>query len=303
MPLGGFIQGLFGSDKAPMAVLNRYAQPAAVASGRLATRTLRDIQPDLANAFNTYMAGQARQEGLAGEQADVLRTLLGRRLADDPSRNLENIFRIAFSQIDPNVLAPLAAGDVSRNRLDRMAAGINTGAIDSTAERLRNARIASGRYYDVARNVYNAVPQLFNSAYSQGAANDAAAAGFIPGISAAYESVASRPTTGILNRINAARSGVGLGSDAINAITAATQGYKTPKNFWDRLGGVLKEDEATVMQLAQMALSAYTGGLAGGGGGGGLGGIMSMFGGGGGAAAGGRPMQSIQTPTPYYPVG
>lgn len=305
MPLSDVI-GMFGSDKPPKAIPNRLAAPIQGAGRALATSTLKAIRPDIAAAFDTYMAGQGRQEGLAADQEGTLRTLLARRLADDPQTNLENIFRTAFSQIDPNVIAPLARFDVNSNILANRARGVSPGAIDSTAERLRNARVASGRYYDVARNVYNVVPQLFNSAYAQGQANDASAAGFIPQISAGYEAVSSRPFQAILNRLRAVAEGQGVESRGIANAVAATQGYQQPQNWADKLSKVLKADEATVMQLAQMALSAYTGGLAGGGaggGGGGLGGIMSMFGGmGGGGATSARPMQSIQTPTPYYPV-
>lgn len=280
MPLSDVI-GMFGSDKAPTAVANRYAAPIMTADRRLATNTLNAIRPDLQNAFNYYMGGQGNQERLAGQQEGVLNQLLQRRLSDDPNQNLRNIFQTAFSQIDPNVISPLARFDVNTNRLNRMAGGFSPGAVDSTAERLRNARIASGRFYDVARTAYGVVPQLFNSAYAQGAANDAAAAGYVPQISAGYEALYNRPTTGIMNRIAAARAAQGIATQGIQNAVSGTQGFKAHSNWADKLSKVLKADEATVMQIAQMALSAYTGGLAGGGGGGGLGSIMSMFGGGG----------------------
>lgn len=285
MPLSDII-GMFGSDKPPTAVANRYAAPLMNAGRRLAVGALSSLRTDIPNAFNTYLAGQGRQEALAGQQEGVLNTLLQRRLADDPQQNLRNIFETAFSQIDPNVVSPLARFDVNSNILANRARGINPGAIDSTAERLRNARVASGRYYDVARNVYNVVPQLYNSSYAQGLQNDQAAAGFVPGISAAYEAVAGRPMQGIMNQIAAVRAGQGIESQGIQNALAGTQGYRENKNWADKLSKALNADEQTVMKIAQMALSAYTGGLAGGGGGGGMGSLMSMFGGGGG---GGQP--------------
>lgn len=285
MPLSDII-GMFGSTKAPTAVANRYAAPIMNSGRRLAVGALNSLATDIPNAFNTYLAGQGQQEALAGQQAGVLNTLLNRRLADDPQQNLRNIFETAFSQIDPNVVSPLARFDVNTNILANRARGINPGAIDSTAERLRNARVASGRYYDVARNVYNVVPSLYNSAYAQGLSNDQATAGFVPGISAAYEAVAGRPLQGIMNSIAATRAGQGIESQGIQNALAGTQGYRENKNFADKLSKALSADEQTVMKIAQMALSAYTGGLAGGGGGGGLGGLMSMFGGGGGQPSG-----------------
>lgn len=291
MPLSDLV-GMFGSDAPPRAILNRHAAPIQGAGKALATSTLRAIRPDIAAAFDTYMAGQGKQEGLAADQEGTLRTLLARRLADDPQTNLENIFRTAFSQIDPNVIAPLARFDVNTGILANRARGISPGAIDSTAERLRNARVASGRYYDVARNVYNVVPQLFNSAYAQGQANDASAAGFIPQISAGYEAVSSRPFQAIMNRLRAVAEGQGVESRGIANAVSATQGYQQPQNFADKFSKMLKADEKAVMDIAQMALSLYSGGALGGAGGagGGLGGLMKMFGGGG---SGGTPQYGV----------
>jgi hypothetical protein len=298
MPAGNVIQGLLGSDKPPKAILNRYTAPVARAGAALAANTLRGLIPGGQLAYDIYMAGQGRQEGLAGQQENVLNTLLNRRLADDPNQNLANIFQTAFSQIDPNVVSPLARFDVNSNILAQRARGISPGAIDSTAERLRNARVASGRYYDVARNVYNVVPQLFNSAAAQGQANDFAAAGFVPQISAGYEAVSGRPTQGIMNRISTAGAGGNLAGQAIGNVNAATQGFKTPRNFADRLGSTMAAEEQGIMNLAQGALSSI-GGMGGGEGGGG--------GGGGGAPAAGSiypgaggMYQSIATPTGGY---
>jgi hypothetical protein len=222
---------------------------------------------------------------LAGQQEGVLNTLLNRRLAYDPNQSLRDIFQTAFSQIDPNVISPLSRFDVNTNILANRARGINTGAIDSTAERLRNARIASGRYYDVARQVYGVVPTLFNQSYAQGIGSDQAAAGYVPGISAAYEAVANRPFQGLLNRINAARQGQGIESQGIANALAATQGYKTHKNIADKIGGALGADEKTAMDIAKMALSFYSGGTLGGAGGG----LSSLFGGMGGGQPSGTP--------------
>lgn len=293
MPLSDMI-GMFGSNNPPTAIQNRFAAPTQLAGRRLATNTLNAIRTDLPNAYNTYIADQGLQRGLADEQAGTLRTLLNRRMGYDPNQNLRDIFETAFSQIDPNIISRLSAGDVARGRLNDRVTG-RTAGVDSTMQRLRDAATNSGRYYDLARNVYNVVPTLFNQSYSQGLGSDQAAAGYIPGISAAYEAVANRPMQGIMNRINAVRAGQGIETQGIANAMASTQGYQQDQNWADKFSKALKADEQTVMQIAQMALSAYTGGLGGGmggGGGGGMGGLMSMFGGGGGGAGSGAPAGS-----------
>jgi hypothetical protein len=296
MPLSDWVK-IFGSDKSPTAERNRYAAPIQTSGRRLAVNTLDSLRTDIPNAFNTYMAGQGRQEALAGQQEGVLNTLLGRQLAYDPAQSLRDTFQTAFSQIDPNLVSRISAGDAARSRLHDMAIGRLAG-VDSTTQRLRDAAAASRSYYDLARNVYNVVPTLFNSVYQQGIGSNQAAAGYVPGISAAYEAVANRPYQGILNRINAARQGQGIESQGIANALAATQGYKQHQNWADKIGGALGADEKTAMDLAKMALSFYTGGLAGGGGGGGggMGSLMSMFGGGGGGQPGGTPAYGSQYP-------
>jgi hypothetical protein len=297
MPLSDWVK-IFGSNKPPTAVRNLYAAPIQTAGRRLAVDSLNSLRTELPGAYNAYNAFQPKQEELAGQQEGVLNTLLNRRLAYDPNQSLRDIFQTAFSQIDPNVVSPLSRFDVNTNILANRARGINTGAIDSTAERLRNARIASGRYYDVARQVYGVVPTLFNQSYQQGIGSDQAAAGYVPGISAAYEAVANRPMQGLLNYINAARQGQAIESQGITNALGSTQGYKQHQNWADKAAGALGADEKAAMDIAKMALSFYTGGLAGGGagGGGGMGGLMSMFGGGGGGQPSGTPAYGSQYP-------
>lgn len=295
MPLSDIV-GMFGSTKPPTAVANRFAQPIMNSGRRLAVNTLNSLRTDIPNAFNTYLAGQGKQEELAGQQEHILNTLLNRRMADDPMQNLRDVFSTAFAQIDPNILNRLSANDVNRNRLNLMVAGVNPGAARSTSEDLRDARVSSGRYYDLARNVYNVVPTLFNSAHTQGLANDQVAAGFVPGISAAYEAVSGRPMQGVLNRIAAARAAQGIETQGIENQMRGTQGYKTNTNFADKFSKALAADEKAVMDIAQMALSLYTGGLAGGGGGGGIGGMLGKMFGSGGGQPGGTPSFGSQYP-------
>jgi hypothetical protein len=261
---GGALASLFGKDAAPRAVLNRFAAPTAKPLGQYGGTLLGDIEPLQQQAVTDYLGMQPKFQGLAGQQEGVLNTLLGRRLNADPNQLLQNIGQTAFGFIDPNVVSPLAKFDVNYDTLSRRARGLNPAAVDSTAERLRNARIASGRYYDTAKQAYSALPQLYNEAFGQGLSNDAAAAGLVPQIAAGYESVASRPWNAINQRIASAGGASDAASKAIQGVLAATQGYKTPKNWADRIGAASQNLSGSVGDLAGLY-----GSLGGGGGGGG----------------------------------
>lgn len=265
--IGGSVAQLFGSDAAPKAILNRYAAPTAKAGGALSTDLLKDTNSLSKSALDDYMGLQPKFNALAGQQEGVLNSLLNRRMNADPNALLKDVGNTAFSFINPNVINPLAAHDVAADTLMRRARGINPGAVDSTADRLRNARIASGRYYDVARDAYQALPNLYGQAFNQNAANESAASGLVPQIAQTYEGVATRPTTGLLNRINTANSALGAGGSSIANINAATQGFKQPRNWADRVGAASQEigsgmsaDMGRVASLASSLGSAAGGG-------------------------------------------
>lgn len=262
--LGGAIGSLFGSDDAPRAVLNRFAAPTAKPLGRYGGSLLADIEPLQRQAVTDYLGFQPRMTALAGQQENVLNTILGRRLRADPEQLLRDVGQTAFSFIDPNVVSPLARFDVNYDTLARRARGLNPAALDSTAERLRNARIASGRYYDTARQAYAALPGLYNEAFGQGLSSDAAAASLVPQIAAGYESVAARPWNAINQRISSAGGAADTANRAIQGVLAATQGYKTPKNWADRIGAASQDLGRGAEGIAGLF------GLGGGGGGGGL---------------------------------
>ena len=234
--IGGSIATLFGSDDPPKAILNRFAAPTAKAGGRLSTDLLTDVNALSKDALDAYMAGQGKIGSLVGQQENVLNSILNRNLAMDPSQVLQNLGNTAFGFINPNVLTPLAAHDANADMLARRARGLNPASVDSSAGRLRNARIASGRYLDASRDAYNALPNLFGQALNANTQNLANAASITPQIGAAYEGLFARPTTGILNRINTAAAGQNAGGLGIQNILNATQGYQTPQNFADRLG-------------------------------------------------------------------
>lgn len=262
---GGALADLFGSDAAPKAILNRYAAPTARAGGTLSTNLLSDVNSLGKTALDQYLAAQPGMERLAGQQENTLQGILGRRLNADPNALLKSVGDTAYGFINPDVINPLSAADVNRDILTRRARGLNPAAVDSTSERLRNARIASGRYYDVARDVNANLPNLYGQAFNQNAANEAAASGIIPQIQQNYESVAARPTTGLMNRINTAGAATGVGGQSIGNINAATQGFKQPRNWADKIGAASQTIgegvSGTLGQVGQLA-----GALGGGGG-------------------------------------
>ncbi len=257
---GGAIASLFGSDEAPKAVLNRFAAPTAKASGRLATNLLGDVDTLGKTALDDYLAQQPRMRALAGDQEAVLREQLAARRGADPTALLRDVGNVAYGFINPNVINPLAQFDVNQNILSRRARGLNPAAVDSTSERLRNARVASQRYYDVARDVNANLPNLYGQAFNQGEANMAAQAGILPQVAAAYEGVANRPFTGIANRVAAAGGAQNVGAQGIQNITGATQGFKQPRNWADRVGAASQDIGQMVGGIANLAGGAAGGG-------------------------------------------
>lgn len=258
---GGALASLFGSDDAPKAVLNRFAAPTAKASGALSSGLLNDVNSLSKNALDQYLSYQPKMGALVGQQEGVLNSILNRRLGADPVGLLRDVGNTAFGFIDPNVLNPLAAYDVNADALMRRARGLNPAAVDSTADRLRRSRIASDRYYTAARDAYASLPNLYGQAFNQGALNDNAAAGLLPQIAASYEGLATRPVTGLMQRIGTAGAANQVGGQGIQNILNSTQGYKQPQNFFDRLGAASQDIGNMVNGIAGVA-----GGAAGGGG-------------------------------------
>ncbi len=233
---GGAIASLFGSNASPKAVLNRFNRKTVRSGNRLAQDLLDDTNRLTKDQLDTFLGGQDRQQQLADQQSDVLQGVLQRRLDADPNQLLQQIGDTAFSFIDPNVVAPLARADVNRNILQRRARGLNPAAVDSTADRLRNARIASGRFLDASNQAFRALPNLFGQAFGQQQQNLLEAGNIVPLIAAGQEAVNRRGTQGILDRIRTAGAAGNIASQAIGNVNAATQGFKQPRNFADRIG-------------------------------------------------------------------
>lgn len=290
--MAGSIFSAFGSDKVTPRYLNPSLNKPLVDLGKSA---LSSLQTGGQAAEDMYNLGTARQQALMGEQEGVTRNLLNRRLNADPNQLLQQIGQTAFGFIDPNVVAPLSQFDVNSDRLMRSARGLNPAAVDSTSERLRNARIASGRYLDTARQAYGALPGLYNSAYGQGIQNEQIAQGLLPSVMRGYRALDMAPAEAAQIRADLANQGAGNVGNINEATKSGVFGYKQHKNVWDKLAQVDSTIKSDVQDIVGMA-----GSLAGMGGGQGGGGAPAGGAGGGGggfgsitAGAGGNPYVSV----------
>jgi len=257
-----------------------------------------------ADAFaKDWAAGTDRQRSLQDEQSGIIRELLARRMGSDPNQLLGDIQDTLFSRINPDVVAPLAQFDVNDDRLRRMAAGINPAAVNSTADRLRSSRVASGRYYDVARQLSSLLPNLFTSAYNADVNNADIAAHYIPTLMSGYRDIDSSVLTPIRTRIGLT-GGAGSAVQGTNeAIGSGIFGYQKKRNWADRLGDASEAAWQSTKDILNTAASLYgsfsgLGGMGGGGGGGG--GIGGMLGGGGGSSGGSSGGTSAAPPQPRF---
>lgn len=295
MPILSAIGAGFGSDE----VTPRYLAPSLTKPlAKLGKQALSSLGTGAAAAEQKYNLGTARQEGLMGEQEGVVRQLLSRALNQDPNQLLQDVGRTAFGFIDPNVVAPLSRFDVNYDRLGRMARGLSPAAVDSTAQRLRDARIASGRYYDVARNIYGQLPQLYNQVFNAGLSNADLAAGYLPGLMRGYRQLDVAPLEAAQLVSNAANMGSQNVGNINNALRSGVYGYQQQRNIWDRLGAVDTSMWNSLKDAVQMAASVYGGML---GGGAGLGGLGGMMGGGGGGGVAQPAAQPAPRFIPYNP--
>lgn len=272
--MAGSIFSAFGSDKVTPRYLTKGLNAPLVDLGKSA---LNSLQTGGQAAEDKYNLGTARQESLMGEQEGIARNLLNRRLNADPNALLKTIGDTAFGFINPNVVNPLSQFDVNSNKLMRAARGLNSASVDSTAERLRNAQIASGRYLDTARQAYGALPGLYNSAYGQGVQNDQMAQGYIPGVMRGYRNLDTAPAEAAQIRSDLANQGAGNVGAINQAVKSGVYGYKQGKNIWDKLAAVDSGIKSDIKDVVGMA-----GSLAGMGGGQGGGGMPAGAGAGGG---------------------
>lgn len=293
--MAGSIFSAFGSDKVTPRYLTKGLNAPLTDLGKSA---LSSLQTGGQAAEDMYNLGTARQQALMGEQEGVSRDLLNRRLSADPNALLQQIGNTAFGFINPNVVNPLSQFDVNSEKLMRSARGLNPASVDSTSERLRNARIASGRYLDTARQAYGALPGLYNSAYGQGIQNESIAQGILPSVMRGYRNLDTAPAEAAQIRSDLANQGAGNVGNINNAVRSGVYGYKQGSNVWDKLAHVDSTIKSDVKDIVGMA-----GSLAGMGGGQGGGGMPAGGGGAGAgpafgsvtAGAGGNPYMSVGT--------
>lgn len=232
----------------------------------LTVDALKGAGPDFAKYQSAWDAGTARQEGLQREQEGISRSLLARRLESNPLNLTRDVGQQLFGLIDPNVITPLAGYDVAANRLTRRAAGLNPAALTSTADRLRDSRIASGRYYDVAKQLSSMIPNLTNQVYNAGVNDAEIAEGYIPRIMRGYRQLdddSLQPLRTQLDMIRNAASAVG-GTNQANQ--AGVVGYQQDRNWADRLqaadtaiGDALRKDLDTVADGLDRSMAAAGG--------------------------------------------
>lgn len=291
--LGGVIGAFGGSDAAPKPKYFSLTRPVLGQLSGLGRETLSALRSDLPEFRAGYAQGTERQRALQGEQEGVLRNLLGRRLASDPQQLLQQTGNTLFGFIDPNVVNPLSRFDVNQDILTRRARGLNPSAVDSTAERLRNARIASGRYYDVARQVYGALPNLYNQLREAGITDEQIAAGYIPQIQQGYRALDLAPLVPLQASLDLTRGAGDVARSMADAERAGIYGYHKKKNVADRFGEAGTSLWNTVKDAAQIYASLYGGGAIGGAGG--------MFGGGGGGGGSVAPTAGYGGGMNYIP--
>jgi hypothetical protein len=262
--IGSALGAALGSDK----VTPRYLTPSLNKPlTELGKSALNSLQTGGAAAEQRFNLGTQRQEDLLGEQGNLYRDIINRRMGADPNQLLQSIGNTAFSFINPNVVAPLAQFDVNSEKLMRAARGLNPASVDSTGERLRNARVASGRYLDTARQAYGALPGLYNSAYGQGVNNEQMATSYLPQLAAGYRALDTAPAEAAQIRADLANSGAGSVGNINQALKGGVYGYKQDRNVWDRLGAADQSITNSTKDLLGTAsqLAGAVGGAGGGG--------------------------------------
>lgn len=285
MPILSALGAGFGSDK-----WNPQFNPGAKKFVKPLTGfgvdTINALRTGAEDFAKTWDAGLPKQQALLGEQEGVIRGLLSKNQNADPLGLLRQVGETAMGWIKPSVIDPLARYDANAADILSRVRGISPDAADTTAARLRDARVASGRYYDTAKTFASMLPNLYNQVFNAGITNDANVAGYIPSIMDAYRALDRSGLVPLQTRSDLLTSGAGDVNAINNAIKSGIFGYAKDRNIFDRLGAMDSSMWNSLKDAVNMAMSVYGGlsgvGALGGGMKGGLGG-----GGGGGASSGG----------------
>ena len=300
MPIMEAIGAGFGSDKWNQMNI-KGTKPLIKPLSNLGVDTLNTLRTGAKTFADTWNAGTAKQAGLMGDQEGILRSLLNRRMSNDPSQLLRDVSGQVMSLIDPNVLAPLSQFDVNSDAIMRRARGLNPAAVDSTAERLRRGRISSGRYMDAARSLAPLIPSLYNQVYNAGVNNDEMSAGYLPNVMSGWRTIDQASLVPMSTAVDLTNAGAGAVGNISDNLKKGIFGYVKDRNLADRLGAMDASMWNSLQEAVQMASSVY--GMIGGGG---IGGMMGGMGGGGGGSKGSGgssapPPQPSFLPQPTLP--
>lgn len=265
--LGGVIAAFGGSDKPPVPI----QFPGLAGLTQRAARLGRNAYDYLGRALpawqSSFEQGTQRQLGLQNEQADILRGLTQRALARDPQQQLRETLGTLGSFIQPNVLDPLARFRANMATTNALARGTgNLGrAYGSTARRLADAAAGQRAYYDVAREVYGALPNVYNQVRNAGITDELLASGYIPQLQAGYRQIDLAPLIPLNETLNVTGGGIDLSGRAGRNFRDTVYGYHQPMNLADRFGAAGQSMWNTVKDAAQIYASLYGGGIGGGG--------------------------------------
>lgn len=277
--IGGIIEGFAGGHGYTPQYYD-YSKPLLSYGSKIGKAVLQRLLGALPGFYSGFERGTEQQRGFQGEQEGVLRNILAKRQASDPEALLKRTGEQLFSFIDPNVINPLARFDVNQDIVQRRARGLNPAALDSTAGRLRNSRIASGRYYDVARNVYGMLPQVYQQMREAGITDERLAAGVIPQIQQGYRALDYAPLEPLQATVDLATRAYGIPSAHGAASKANIWGFEPNRTWANNWGDAGRAAWNTAKDAAAIYSSLYGGGALGG-----AGGIGGIGGGGGGAGA------------------
>lgn len=261
--LGGVIAAFGGSDKPPVPVLLPGAAGLLQRGANLARSTYGALQSGLDAFRNAYEQGTQRQLGLQNEQADILRGLTQRALNRDPLQQLKETGNTLFSFLDPNVINPAAAAAANRFRVHAMAQGINPDVANSTVQRIQDARNANSLRYNLARDIYGQIPNVYNQVRNAGITDEMLAAGYNPMIQAGYRAIDMAPLVPLQASVDLTNQGIDLSGRYGQNYRGNVYGYHKPMNLADRFGAAGQSLWNTVKDAAQIYASLYGGGIGG----------------------------------------
>lgn len=255
---GGLLSNLFGSDKGYKPQYD--------------SETLHGLNDSLANELSTNLGLNRTSLGdysqnIAGNQpavndlvsryTNLAKGIQGR--ANDPFANYKQIGDYFSGLINNNAVNPVINNLVNQLGVRRAVAGINPG-IDSTADRLQRAGIASKVRLSALQDLMNNLTPASNALFNQRQMQDAASLNLAPSELALRNQAAGQALLPLYARNQSIMDSIAGAQAAALANKANIFGYKKDENFWDKAGKALD----AVWGKAMDAYSAYSGGGQGG---------------------------------------